>query len=110
VLCAAGARLADPSRIDVRGAVTVGRDVEIDVDVVFEGAVTLGDGVRIGPFCRLKDAVIGAGTEVRAHCDIEGARVEGSAQVGPFARLRPGAVLAANAHVGNFVEIKNTTL
>ncbi len=109
-LCAAGARLADPARLDVRGSVSVGRDVEIDVDVVFEGEVTLGDDVRIGPFCRIKDSVIGAGTEVRAHCDIEGANVDGAAHIGPFARLRPGTVLADGVHIGNFVEAKNATL
>ena len=106
-LCVDGARFADPARVDVRGTVTVGRDVEIDVDVVFEGTVEIGDGVRIGPFCRIRDAVLGPGTEVRAHCDIDGARCEGAVQVGPYARLRPGTVLADGAHVGNFVETKN---
>jgi len=110
LLCAAGARLADPARIDVRGSVSVGRDVEIDVDVVFEGEVTLGDGARIGPFCRIKDSVIGAGTEVRAHCDIEGANIDGTALIGPFARLRPGTVLADGVHIGNFVETKKAVL
>ncbi len=110
VLCAAGARVADPSRLDIRGEVTVGRDVEIDVDVVFEGRVELGDGVRIGPFCRIKDATLGAGTEVRAHCDIDGTRCEGAVVVGPFARLRAGTVLADGAHVGNFVETKNARI
>jgi bifunctional UDP-N-acetylglucosamine pyrophosphorylase/glucosamine-1-phosphate N-acetyltransferase len=106
-LCLAGARVADPARIDIRGEVRVGRDVQIDVDVVFEGEVVLGDGVRIGPFCRLKDVQLAAGSEVRAHCDLEGARSEGAVQVGPFARLRPGSVLADGAHIGNFVETKN---
>ncbi len=109
-LCVDGARLADPARIDIRGKVTVGRDVEIDVDVVFEGEVTLGDGVRIGPFCRVKDATLAAGTEVRAHCDIDGARSEGAVQIGPYARLRPGTVLADGAHIGNFVETKNAKI
>jgi len=109
-LCVQGARVTDPQRLDIRGRVTVGRDVEIDVDVVFEGEVTLGDGVRIGPFCRIKDAHIGAGSEVRAHCDIEGASCEGAAQIGPYARLRPGTVLAEGVHVGNFVETKKATL
>ena len=109
-LCLQGARVADPARIDIRGEVTVGRDVEIDADVVFEGRVELGDGVRIGPFTRLKDVVLGAGTVVRAHCDLEGARAEGAVTIGPFARLRPGTVLADGVHVGNFVETKNTTL
>ena len=109
-LCAEGARFADPARIDIRGEVVVGRDVEIDADVVFEGRVVLGDGVRIGPFCRIRDAELGAGTEVRAHCDIHGATIEGAAQIGPFARLRPGTVLADGVHIGNFVETKNAAL
>lgn len=106
-LCLQGARLADPARTDIRGTVTVGMDVEIDVDVVFEGDVKLADGVRVGPFCRLKDVNLGPGTEVRAHCDLDGVVVEGAAQIGPFARLRPGTVLADGVHVGNFVETKN---
>jgi len=109
-LCLQGARVADPARIDIRGEVVVGRDVEIDVDVVFEGRVELGDGVSVGPFTRLKDVVLGAGTRVRAHCDLEGARAEGAVTIGPFARLRPGTVLADGVHVGNFVETKNATL
>ena len=109
-LCAAGARFADPARVDIRGEVVVGRDVEVDADVVFEGRVVLGDGVRIGPFCRIRDAELGAGTEVRAHCDIQGARTEGAVAIGPFARLRPGTVLADGVHVGNFVEPKNAAL
>jgi bifunctional UDP-N-acetylglucosamine pyrophosphorylase/glucosamine-1-phosphate N-acetyltransferase len=109
-LCDAGARFADVDRIDIRGRVSVGRDVEIDVDVVFEGEVVLGDGVRIGPFNRLKNVSLAAGTEVRAHCDLDGARSEGAVQIGPFARLRPGTVLADGAHIGNFVETKNATV
>ena len=106
-LCTDGARVADPARIDIRGTVRVGRDVEIDVDVVFEGEVELGDGVRIGPFCRIKDSTLAAGTEVRAHCDLDGARSEGAVHIGPYARLRPGTVLADGARIGNFVETKN---
>ena len=109
-LCAQGIRFADTARIDVRGTVRAEGDVEVDVDVVFEGEVVLGEGVKIGPFCRLKDVVLGPGTEVRAHCDLEGARTEGAVTVGPFARLRPGAVLADGVHVGNFVEIKKSVL
>ena len=109
-LCVAGARFADPSRVDIRGEVIVGSDVEIDVDVIFEGRVALGDGVRVGPFVRLKNVGLGAGTEVRAHCDLEGVRAEGAVTIGPFARLRPGTVLADGVHIGNFVETKNTTL
>ena len=109
-LCVDGARFADVHRVDVRGEVVVGRDVEIDANVVFEGRVVLGDNVRIGPFCRLKDVELAAGTEVRAHCDLEGAKTEGAVQIGPFARLRPGTVLADGVHIGNFVETKNTTM
>jgi bifunctional UDP-N-acetylglucosamine pyrophosphorylase/glucosamine-1-phosphate N-acetyltransferase len=109
-LCLAGVRVADAARIDIRGSVRAGRDVWIDADVVLEGEVVLGDGVRIGPFCRLKDVELAAGTEVRAHCDLEGARTEGAVQVGPFARLRPGTVLADGAHIGNFVETKNARI
>jgi bifunctional UDP-N-acetylglucosamine pyrophosphorylase / glucosamine-1-phosphate N-acetyltransferase len=109
-LCVAGARFADVNRVDVRGEVSVGRDVEIDVNVIFEGRVVLGDGVRIGPFCRLKNVELAAGTEVRAHCDIEGAKTDGAAIIGPFARLRPGTVLANGVHIGNFVETKNAKI
>lgn len=109
-LCVDGARLADPARCDIRGEVVVGHDVEIDVDVVFEGRVELGDGVRIGPFCRLKDVRLAAGSVVHAHCDLEGAVAEGAVAIGPYARLRPGTVLADGARIGNFVETKNTVL
>ncbi|MBX3713711.1 MAG: bifunctional UDP-N-acetylglucosamine diphosphorylase/glucosamine-1-phosphate N-acetyltransferase GlmU [Lysobacter sp.] len=109
-LCVDGARFVDVHRVDVRGEVIVGRDVEIDANVVFEGRVVLGDNVRIGPFCRLKDVELAAGTEVRAHCDLEGAKTEGAVHIGPFARLRPGTVLADGVHIGNFVETKNATL
>ncbi|MBB1087055.1 bifunctional UDP-N-acetylglucosamine diphosphorylase/glucosamine-1-phosphate N-acetyltransferase GlmU [Lysobacter sp. SG-8] len=109
-LCVDGARLADPARCDIRGEVVVGHDVEIDVDVVFEGRVELGDGVRVGPFCRLKDVRLAAGSVVHAHCDLEGAVAEGAVAIGPYARLRPGTVLADGARIGNFVETKNTVL
>ncbi len=109
-LCEQGARLLDPLRFDQRGTVTVGRDVQIDANVILEGEVELGDGVSIGAFVRLKDVKLGAGTEVRPHCDLEGVISEGAAQIGPFARLRPGTVLADGVHVGNFVETKKATL
>ena len=109
-LCMDGAHLADPARIDIRGTVTVGSDVEIDVDVVLEGTVELADGVRIGPFCRIRNVKLGPGTEVRAHCDLDGVVTEGAATIGPFARLRPGTRLADGVHIGNFVETKNTSL
>ncbi len=109
-LCEQGVRLLDPVRLDQRGTVKAGRDVQIDANVVLEGEVELGDGVVVGAFVRLKDVRLGAGTEVRPHCDLEGVVSEGAAQIGPFARLRPGTVLADGVHVGNFVETKKATL
>lgn len=109
-----GVRLADPTRFDVRGQLTCGSDVEIDVNCVFEGVVRLGDGVRIGPNCVIANADIGAGTFVQAFSHIDGEQqgvtVGQDARIGPFARLRPGAVLADEVHIGNFVEVKNSTL
>lgn len=109
-LAASGVRLTDPTRFDQRGSVETGHDVEIDVDVILEGRVVLGDNVRIGPFCRLRDVVLGAGTVVHAHCDLEGVHAAESCTIGPFARLRPGTELAAQVHIGNFVETKKTSL
>lgn len=105
-----GATLADPSRFDQRGELAVGRDVFIDVNVVFEGHVRLGDRVRIGPHCVLRDATIGPGTEVRSHSVLDGAETGPDCVIGPFARLRPGTQLAAGAHIGNFVEVKNSSI
>ncbi|GAB4350738.1 MAG: bifunctional UDP-N-acetylglucosamine diphosphorylase/glucosamine-1-phosphate N-acetyltransferase GlmU [Immundisolibacter sp.] len=105
-----GVMLRDPARLDVRGEVTAGRDVEIDVSVILEGRVTLGDGARIGAHCILRDAVIEAGARVEPFSLIDGARVGRDAVVGPYARLRPGTELGADVHVGNFVEVKNSRL
>ena len=105
-----GVRLADPSRYDQRGDVSAGSDVEIDVDVILEGNVRLGDGVRIGPFCRLRNVELAAGTVVQAHCDLEGVLTRGACSIGPFARLRPGTDLAEGVHIGNFVETKKARL
>lgn len=109
-LCAQGARLLDPARVDIRGTVKVGRDVQIDVNVILEGEVELGDGVSIGAFTRLKDVKLAAGTVVKPHCDLEGVVSEGAADIGPFSRLRPGTVLGEGSHVGNFVETKKVQL
>ena len=105
-----GVRFADPSRVDIRGSVSAGMDVEVDVDVVFEGRVVLHDGVRIGPFCRLKDVELGAGSVVHAHCDFDGVQAGPDCVLGPFARLRPGTELAEGVHLGNFVESKKTRI
>ena len=105
-LLEAGVTLADPARIDVRGSLECGRDVNIDVNCVFEGRVTLGDQVRIGPNCVLRNVTIAAGTEVRAFSHLDEAEVGARCILGPYARLRPGASLADEVHIGNFVEVK----
>ncbi len=109
-LMAGGVRLADPARLDVRGSLSCGSDVEIDVNCVFEGEVHLADGVHIGANCVVRDARIGAGAVVHPFTHIEGAVVGAGALVGPFARLRPGTELGDEVHIGNFVEVKNSTL
>ncbi|SHE73593.1 bifunctional UDP-N-acetylglucosamine pyrophosphorylase / Glucosamine-1-phosphate N-acetyltransferase [Modicisalibacter ilicicola DSM 19980] len=105
-----GVALADPARLDVRGRLRCGRDVEIDVGCMFEGDVELNDGVRVGPYCVIRDSRIGPGSVIEAHSVIDGATLEGESQIGPFARLRPGTRLARRAKVGNFVETKNASL
>ena len=105
-----GVRLADPARLDVRGQLRCGRDVAIDVGCVFEGEVVLEEAVDIGPYCVLKNATIKAGARIAAFSHLEGAVVGPDAIVGPYARLRPGTELGAEAHVGNFVELKNSIL
>jgi len=109
-LCQQGVRLMDPARLEQRGTVKVGRDVQIDVNVILEGEIELGDNVHIGPFVRLKDVQLAAGTQVSTHCDLEGVISTGAAHIGPFARLRPGTILAQGVHIGNFVETKKTCI
>jgi len=106
-LLQAGVTLADPARIDVRGQLSVGKDVEIDVGCVFEGDVSLADGVKIGPYCVFKNTVIESGAIVAAFTHAENAKIGAQAKIGPYARLRPGADLAEQVHIGNFVEVKN---
>ncbi len=105
-----GVRLADPARFDVRGALSCGSDVEIDINCIFEGQVHIEDGAHIGASCVIKDARIGAGAVIHPFSHIEGASVGAASLVGPFARLRPGAELGTGVHIGNFVEVKNSTL
>ncbi len=109
-LMAAGTTLADPARIDVRGTLDCGRDVRIDIGCVFEGDVTLAEGVAVGPYCVLRDITIGAGTVIGAFSHLDGAAIGANCRIGPYARLRPGASLSEDVHVGNFVEIKASTL
>ncbi|WP_321941242.1 bifunctional UDP-N-acetylglucosamine diphosphorylase/glucosamine-1-phosphate N-acetyltransferase GlmU [Burkholderia cepacia] len=105
-----GVTLADPARVDVRGTLRCGRDVSIDVNCVFEGNVTLADNVTIGANCVIRNASVGAGTRIDAFTHIDGAELGARTVIGPYARLRPGAQLADEAHVGNFVEVKNAVI
>ena len=107
-LMSGGVGFADPARVDIRGKLTCGKDVFIDVNAVFEGDVSLGDGVRIESNNVIRDSALGAGVVVHPNSHIEGAVVSDNCEIGPFARLRPGAELAANVKVGNFVEIKKS--
>ena len=106
----AGTTLADPARIDIRGTLSCGRDVHIDVGCVFEGDVTLADGVTVGPNCVLRDVTIGEGTAIAAFSHLEQSGIGAHCNIGPFARLRPGNTLHDEVHIGNFVEIKASTL
>jgi bifunctional UDP-N-acetylglucosamine pyrophosphorylase/glucosamine-1-phosphate N-acetyltransferase len=105
-----GVSLLDPARIDVRGEIVVGRDVVIDINVVLEGTIDLGDGVNIGPGCVLNNCSLAAGTVVKAYSVLEGVKTTGACEIGPFARLRPGTELSQGSRIGNFVEIKNSRL
>jgi len=105
-----GVTLADPARIDVRGSLECGRDVEIDIDCIFEGEVKLGDNVQVGAYSVLRDATISAGTQIAPYSHIDGASVGTDCRIGPFARLRPGATLSDQVHIGNFVEVKNSEI
>ncbi len=109
-LMGAGVTLADPERIDVRGQLSCGRDVGIDVNCVFEGRVELGDGVSVGANCVLKNCRIDSGTRIAPFCHIEDAVVGPDSIIGPYARLRPGTTLGRDVHIGNFVEVKNSTI
>jgi bifunctional UDP-N-acetylglucosamine pyrophosphorylase/glucosamine-1-phosphate N-acetyltransferase len=109
-LLESGVRLADPARIDVRGSLTCGRDVVIDVNCVFEGEIELADAVDIGPNCVLKNVKIGAGARIAAFSHLEDAVVGPDCIIGPYARLRPGSELGPEVHIGNFVEIKNSKI
>lgn len=109
-LMLAGASLRDPSRIDIRGKVAIGQEVQIDINCIFEGEVFLANGVKIGANCILKDCVIGENSIIKPNSIIEQAVIGDECSVGPFARLRPGTTMNKNSHVGNFVEMKKTTL
>ena len=105
-----GVHLIDPTRFDLRGNLTAGKDVRIDINVIIEGNCELGDGVEIGAGCILKNTKIAAGTKVQPYSVFDQAVVGEDAQIGPFSRLRPGAILANEVHIGNFVEVKNSQI
>lgn len=109
-LMLAGASLADPARVDVRGELTVGQDISIDINCVFIGDVSIGDDVVIGPNCVIENCRIGAGTKIKANSVIEDATIGKFCDIGPFARLRPGTILAEKAKIGNFVETKKSLI
>ena len=109
-LLEAGVTLADPARIDVRGELRCGKDVSIDVNCIFEGRVVLADGVRIAANCILRDVTVGAGSEVKPFTLIEEAEIGAQARIGPYARIRPGTRLDDEVHIGNFVEVKASTI
>ncbi|WP_398305792.1 bifunctional UDP-N-acetylglucosamine diphosphorylase/glucosamine-1-phosphate N-acetyltransferase GlmU [Zoogloea sp.] len=106
----AGVTVIDPARLDVRGSLECGRDVEIDINCIFEGKVVLGDGVRIGANCIVRNATLGAGTRVAAFSQIEDTTMGEACIIGPYARTRPGTVLGNDVHLGNFVEVKNSII
>ena len=106
----AGVSLADPARIDIRGTLECGTDVFIDVGCVFEGCVTLAAGTKVGPYCIIRNSVIAKGVTIHPYSHIDGAKVGASSLIGPYARLRPGADLANDVHIGNFVEVKNSKI
>lgn len=106
----AGVTLLDPARIDIRGELTCGQDIQIDVGCIFEGRVEIADGVTIGPYCVIRDAVIEPSAVIHAYTHIDQAKVGSRSIIGPYARLRPGAELASEVHIGNFVEVKNSQI
>jgi bifunctional UDP-N-acetylglucosamine pyrophosphorylase/glucosamine-1-phosphate N-acetyltransferase len=106
----AGASIVDPARIDIRGNLSCGRDVRIDVGCIFEGDVTLADGVQVGPYCVLRDVQVGTGTRIEPYSCLVEASVGVECRIGPYARIRPGTALDDEVHVGNFVEVKASTL
>jgi bifunctional UDP-N-acetylglucosamine pyrophosphorylase/glucosamine-1-phosphate N-acetyltransferase len=105
-----GVTIVDPLRVDIRGEVSCGRDVVLDVNVILEGKVTLGDGVRVGPNCVLRDCEVGANTVINPNCVLEKSVIGANCAIGPFARMRPGNRLADGVHIGNFVELKNSEI
>jgi bifunctional UDP-N-acetylglucosamine pyrophosphorylase/glucosamine-1-phosphate N-acetyltransferase len=106
----AGVSLADPARIDIRGTLECGTDVFIDVGCVFEGCVTLAAGTKVGPYCIVRNSVIGKNVTIHPYSHIDGAQVGANSLIGPYARLRPGADLSNDVHIGNFVEVKNSKI
>jgi bifunctional UDP-N-acetylglucosamine pyrophosphorylase/glucosamine-1-phosphate N-acetyltransferase len=111
MLMVQGVTLADPNRFDLRGEITtLGQEISIDVNVILEGTLEIGDGVTIGPNCVIKNSKIANGVEILANCVIENATVGANSRIGPFARLRPAAEIQSSVHIGNFVEVKKSKI
>jgi bifunctional UDP-N-acetylglucosamine pyrophosphorylase/glucosamine-1-phosphate N-acetyltransferase len=109
-LMLSGVTVIDPNRLDVRGAVSCGRDVVLDVNVLLQGPVQLGDGVRVGANCVLSQVMVGAGTNIKPNCVIERAEIGNACEIGPFSRIRPETTLHDGVHIGNFVEVKKSEI
>lgn len=105
-----GLQVVDAARIDVRGSLKFGSNVQVDINVIFKGKVVLGDNVSIGPNCIIEDAAVGSGVEIKENTTISSATIENDCRVGPYARIRPGSEIGSGSHIGNFVEIKNTVM
>ncbi len=105
-----GLQVVDAARVDVRGSLKFGNNVQIDINVIFKGDVVLGDNVSIGPNCIIDEAVVGSGVEIRENTTLSSATIENDCRIGPYARIRPGSKIGPGSHIGNFVEIKNTVM
>ena len=109
-LISEGLQVIDAARVDVRGSLKFGNNVQIDINIIFKGNVMLGDDVSIGPNCIIDDATVGSGVEIKENTTISSATIENDCRIGPYARIRPGSEIGSGSHIGNFVEIKNTVM
>jgi bifunctional UDP-N-acetylglucosamine pyrophosphorylase/glucosamine-1-phosphate N-acetyltransferase len=109
-LISSGLQVVDAARVDVRGSLKFGNNVQIDINVIFKGDVVLGDDISIGPNCIIDDSIIGPGVEIKENTTLSSATIESDCRIGPYARIRPGSIIGAGSHIGNFVEIKNTVM
>ena len=109
-LISEGLQVIDAARVDVRGSLKFGNNVQIDINIIFKGNVVLGDDVSIGPNCIIDDATVGSGVEIKENTTLSSATIGNDCRIGPYARIRPGSEIGSGSHIGNFVEIKNTVM